>query len=60
MIRVISSFADGPVNFNHTSPVAQNLISSTAIWGCHPQSGFSNADKACIIQFNHSQRANIS
>ena len=32
MIRVTSSFADGPVNFNPTGPVedqAQKLISST-------------------------------
>ena len=32
MIRVISSFADGPVNFNPTGPVAdqtQKLISRT-------------------------------
>ena len=32
MIRVISSFADGPVNFNPTGPVedqTQKLISST-------------------------------
>ena len=58
MIRAISSFADGPANFNPTSPAevqAQKLISSIAIWGCHPQSGFSNAHKACIVQFNHSR-----
>ena len=55
---MISSFADGPVNFNLTSPAeeqAQELISSIAIWGCHPQSGFSNVHKACIVQFNHSK-----
>ena len=36
MIRVISSFADGPVNFHSTGPAEdqiQKLISSTALWG---------------------------
>lgn len=35
MIRVTSSFADGPVNFNPTGPVedqVQKLISSTEIF----------------------------
>jgi len=35
MIRAISSFVDGPVNFNHTGPEedqTQKLISGTGIW----------------------------
>ena len=30
-----------------------------AIWGCHPQSGFNNARKVCIVQFNQSNQQRV-
>ena len=52
MIRVISSFADGPVNFHSTGPAEdqiQKLISSTGTcWGTlHSEKVVWNKNKSC-------------
>ena len=55
MIRVTSSFADGPVNFNPTGPVedqTQKLILSTAVRekGSNPPQGYPVRAAAHYVQ----------